>query len=126
MLIANCLKNNRSKSYCYISSGFGEKERGAKTPQYKVSKKSPSTNRVKATFILQRFHLDPFLILKTELFFLPVHITPFLKTKTDIFRLVFTLVLKNGSDYLLFVFALCSLFSSFPDYVSVFVCYQRF
>ena len=67
----------------------------------------------KATFTLLRFHLDPFLLLKTELFLLPVHITPFLKTKTDIFRVVFTLVLKNGSDYLLFVFALCSLFLFF-------------
>ena len=42
-----CLKNNNSKSYCYISSGFGEKEGGEKRPpQCKVSKKSPSTNRV--------------------------------------------------------------------------------
>ena len=49
--------NNRSKSYCYISSGFGEKEGGVKNaPQYKVSKKSPSTKRVNcflSTVVLQ-------------------------------------------------------------------------
>ena len=38
-------KNNESKSYCYISCSFGEKERGRKMlPQFKVSKISPSTN----------------------------------------------------------------------------------
>ena len=76
------------------------------------------------TFTLLRFYLDPFLLLKTELFFLPVHITPFLNENGYLSSPVFTLVLKNGSDHLLFAFALCSLFSLFPDYVSVFVCYQ--
>ena len=80
----------------------------------------------KATFTLLLFYLDPFLLLKTELFFLPVHITPFLNKNGYLSSPVFTLVLENGSDHLLFVFALCSLFSLFPDYVSVFVCYQRF
>ena len=64
-------------------------------------------------------HLDPFLLLKTELFFLPVHIIPFLNEGGYLSSAVFTLVLKNGSDHLLFVFALCSLFSLFPSYVSV-------
>ena len=80
----------------------------------------------KATFTLLRVHLDPFVLLKTELFVLPVHITPFLHKNGYLSSAVFTLVLKNGSDHLLFVFALCSLFSLFPDYVSVFVCCQRF
>ena len=31
----------------------------------------------KATFTLLRFHLDPFLLPKTGLFFFPVHTTPF-------------------------------------------------
>ena len=85
-----------------------------------------STFGTKATFTLLRFHLDPFLLLKTELLFLPVHITPFLNKNGYLSSAVFTLVLKNGSDQLLFVFALCSLFSLFPNYVSVSVCYQRF
>ena len=38
---------------------------------------SSSLKEIDATFTLLRFHLDPFLPLKTELFFLPVHITPF-------------------------------------------------
>ena len=80
----------------------------------------------KAQFTLLRFHLNPFVLLKTELFFLPVHITPFLNKNGFLSRVVLALVLKNGSDHLLFVVALCSLFSLFPDYVSVFVCYQRF
>ena len=83
-------------------------------------------NSSKAPFTLLRFHLDSFLQLKTELFSLPVHITPFLNKHGYLSTAVFTLVLKKGSDRLLFVFALCSLFSLFPDYVSVFVCYQRF
>ena len=59
-----------------------------------------------APFTLLRFLLDPFLQLKTELFFLPVHITPFLNKNEYLSRAVFTHVLKNGSDHLLFVFAL--------------------
>ena len=86
----------------------------------------PVKSNSKATFTLLRFHLDPFLLLKIELFFLLVRITPFLNKNGYLSSAVFTLVLKNGSDHLLFVFALCSLFSLFPDYVSVFVCYQRF
>ena len=83
---------------------------------------------IKALFKLLpiSFTVDLFLLLKTELFFLPAHITPFLNKNKYLSSAVFTLVLKNGSDHLLFVFALCSLFSLFPDYVSVFVCYQCF
>ena len=80
-------------------------------------------NHSQAPFTLLHFHLDPFLLLKTELFFPPVHITPFLNRNEYLSSAVFTLVLKNGSDHLLFVFALCSLF---PDYVSVFVCYSHY
>ena len=39
-LISNCLKSNRSKSHCYISCSFGEKEGGEKRPP-------PSTKLVK-------------------------------------------------------------------------------
>ena len=46
----------------------------------------------------------------------------FLNTNGYLSSAVFTLVLKNGSDHLLFDFALCSFFSLLPDYVSVFVC----
>ena len=81
---------------------------------------------IKAPFTLLRFHLDPCLLLKTEIFFLPVHITLFLNKNGYLSSTAITLVLKNGSNHLLLVFALCSLFSLFPDYVSVFVCYQRF
>ena len=70
-------------------------------------------------------HITPFSF-RSELFYLPVHITPFLNKNGYLSSAVFAHVLKNGSDHLLFVFALCSLFSSFPDFVSVFVCYQRF
>ena len=67
----------------------------------------------KASFTLLRFHLDPFLLLKTELFFLPVHNTTFLNKNGYLSSALFTLVLKNGSDHLLFVFALCSFFLCF-------------
>ena len=49
----------------------------------------------KATFTLLRFQLDPFLQLKTELYFLPVHITPFLNKNGYLSSAVFTLVLKT-------------------------------
>ena len=49
-----------------------------------------------ATFTLIRLHLDPFFLLKTELFFLPVHTTPF----SDKDGYLFTLGLKNAPDYL--------------------------
>ena len=76
--------------------------------------------------LLGPVHITPFsfrsvLLRKTELFFLPVHITPSLNKNGYLSSAVFTLVLKNGSDHLSLVFALCSLFSMFPDYVSVFV-----
>ena len=59
------------------------------------------------------FHLDPFLLLKTKLFFLPVHITPFLNKNGYLSSAVFTLVLKNGSDHLLLslLSVLCFLYS---------------
>ena len=57
--------------------------------------------QISATFTLLRFHLDPFLLLKTKLFFLPVHITPFLNKNGYLSSAVFTLVLKDGSYHLL-------------------------
>ena len=62
---------------------------------------NPAFLETMATFTLLRFHLDPFLLLKTKLFFLPVHITPFLNKNGYLSSAVLTLVLKNGSDHLL-------------------------
>ena len=43
-----------------------------------------------ALFLLIRFHLDPFLLLRMQVFFLAIHTARF-QTKTDIFQQVFTL-----------------------------------
>ena len=53
----------------------------------------------KATFTLHRFHYDPFLLPKTELFSSLFTLLRF-QTKTDIYQLVFTLFLKNASVFL--------------------------
>ena len=54
-MLANGLENNRSESYCYISCNFGIKKGGqnAPSPQYKVSKKLSSTNRVKKRHVCE-------------------------------------------------------------------------
>ena len=52
-----------------------------------------------ATFKVHRFHFDPFLLSKTELFSSPFTLLSF-QTETDIYQLVFTLFLKNASVFL--------------------------
>ena len=58
-----------------------------------------SLNGTKATFTLHRFHFDPFLLPKTELFSSLFTLLRF-QTKTDIYQLVFTPFLKNASVFL--------------------------
>ena len=53
----------------------------------------------KATFTLLRFHFDPFLGAKTELFSSLFTLLRF-QTETDIYQLVFTRFLKNASVFL--------------------------
>ena len=72
-----------------------------------------------ATFKVHRFHFDPFLLSKTELFSSPFTLLSF-QTETDICQLVFTLFLKNASVFLfltmrpsrllILVFSNCSVF----------------
>ena len=54
---------------------------------------------IEATFTLHRFHFDPFLLPKTELFSSLFTLLRF-QTKTGIYQLVFTLFLKNASVFL--------------------------
>ena len=82
--------------------------------------------KFKATFTLFRFHLDPFLPLKQSYFSSLFTLLRFLNKNGYLSSAVFTLVLKNGFDHLLIVFALCYLFSLFPDYVISVSKYLRF
>ena len=54
---------------------------------------------LKAMFTLHRFHFDPFLLPKTELFSSLFTLLHF-QTETNIYQLVFTLFLKNASVFL--------------------------
>ena len=63
---------------------------------------------IEARFTLLRFHLDPFLLLKTELFFLPVHITPFLNKNGYL-----SSVVSSKTDLITFCLSLLSVLCFF-------------
>ena len=71
----------------------------------KMRRKTFSTRKekvcldIQATLTLLRFHFDPFLGAKTELFSSLFTLLRF-QTETDIYQLVFTLFLKNASVFL--------------------------
>ena len=66
----------------------------------RVFSADPAMNfEIKATFTLHRFHFDPFLLPKTELFSSLFTLLRF-QTETDIYQLVFTIFLKNASVFL--------------------------
>ena len=64
-----------------------------------IKHKPNDQSESKATFTLLRFHFDPFLGAKTELFSSLFTLLRF-QTETDIYQLVFTLFLKNASVFL--------------------------